>query len=61
MEIVKENFKYKCDTCGKLFNWDENSWCYGKAEYETLSEQQQKQKTFCSDDCMIEYKTKFLN
>lgn len=48
MQVVKEDTNYKCDTCGKRFNWDENSWRFGKAEYKTVTEQKEKEKTFCS-------------
>ena len=52
MEIVDKDTKYKCDQCGKRFNWDKNSWRLGKMEYKTLTEQKEHEKTFCSDECV---------
>lgn len=56
MQVIKEDLRYKCDTCGKRFNWDNNSWRFGKAEYKTITEQKAHEKTFCSDECVEKFK-----
>lgn len=59
MGIIRDNptigFKYWCDNCEKRFNWDKNSCRYGKAEYKTIQEQEEKEKHFCTDECYNEY------
>ena len=46
---------YVCDECGKSFAWDKNSWKWGKLEYETIQEQREIEKLFCSTNCKNEY------
>ena len=43
---------YECSICGKLFNWDKNSFWYGSDS--DFEEHPEKIKYFCSDKCRNE-------
>ena len=41
---------YRCNTCGKLFNWDKNSSWFGS--YRQMENNPEKLKYYCSDKCV---------
>jgi len=58
--IDRKKYKYQCFVCNKGFNWDENSSRYGKAEYKTITKQQEDEKLFCSNECWEQFKNEKL-
>lgn len=57
MEIVfKKSANYICHICDNQFNWSNDSWRFGKMEYETVIEQQNDEKYFCSTVCKNKFK-----
>lgn len=50
LKLTKGKQVYECNTCGELFNWDNESSWYGS--YKQMEEQPNKIKYFCSDKCV---------
>ena len=48
MHIV--NYDWICHTCGKVFNWNEDSWQYGQID------KPEEALVFCSTDCKNKHK-----
>ena len=47
---TKQKRTYKCETCAKIFTWDENSLWYGSYYY--VEEHPEKLKFFCNKKCI---------
>ena len=50
MELIKKN-EYFCAECGKKFEWNDDSWYFGKMEYQSRKDQEENQKFICSEKC----------